>query len=139
MSAIKVSDYMTRSLHSLGPDHSLIAAHRLMQRHNIRHLPVLDDGKLLGIVSQRDLYFLESLTDARADEMVVSEAMAMDVTVVSPDAPVSEVARTMVTNRLGSVVIIDDDGKVAGIFTTIDALRALMEITEVGDEILNSL
>lgn len=133
MNARKVSDYMTRSLHSLGPDHSLIAAHRLMQRHNVRHLPVLDEkGRLLGIVSQRDLYFVESLTDAKADELIVAEAMSMDVTTTSPDAPVSEVARTMAQSRLGSVVVVDDkDGEnVVGIFTTIDALRALMEVTE---------
>lgn len=129
MRDLKVSDYMTRFPHSVGPDHSLLAAHRLMQRHSIRHLPVLENGKLLGIVSQRDLYFVESLTSDKADQLTVAEAMGNDVTVCTPDDTVADVARTMARDRLGSVVVIDGE-KVVGIFTTIDALEVLTDLTE---------
>ncbi len=134
---MKVSEYMTRFPHTLGPEHSLIAAHRLMQRHGVRHLPVLQEGKLLGIVSQRDLYFLESLTDSRVGEMQVSEAMASDVSVVPPDATIFEVAHRMTSERIGSVVVVDHE-KVVGIFTTIDALRALMELAEGSQPVVHA-
>lgn len=137
MSSMTVAEYMSPHPHSVGPDHSMAAAHRLMQRHQIRHLPILDEGKLVGMVSQRDLYFLESLPDVLPEQVKVSEAMRDNVMAVAPTTPVSSVAKTMVEGRLGSVIVMDAD-KVTGIFTTIDALRALMEITEVSDEILSS-
>lgn len=129
MRDLKVCDYMTRFPHSVGPTHSLRAAHRLMQRHTIRHLPVLENGKLLGIISQRDLYFVESLTDEKAHELTVAEAMGNDVTVCSPNDTVADVARTMARERLGSVVVIEGE-KVVGIFTTIDALQVLTDLAE---------
>ena len=53
----------------------MAAAHRLMRRHKIRHLPILQEGKLVGVLSQRDLYFLETLKDVNPEEVNVSEAM----------------------------------------------------------------
>jgi acetoin utilization protein AcuB len=97
-----------------------------MRRHKIRHLPILKDGELKGVVSQRDLYFLESLDDADPDEVTVDEAMTEDVIAVAPDTPVADVARQMAKQRVGSVIIMDA-GKVAGIFTTMDALQVLAE------------
>jgi acetoin utilization protein AcuB len=133
-----VASYMTPFPHHIGPDHSMAAAQRLMRRHQIRHLPVLDDeSKLVGVVSQRDLYFLESLTDVAPESILVSEAMQEEVLSLAPDIPMSSAARTMAEARAGSVVVMKE-GKVVGIFTTIDALRALTELTEIGDEILAS-
>jgi acetoin utilization protein AcuB len=132
-----VADYMSHYPHFVGPEHSMAAAHRLMRRHKIRHLPILQEGKLVGVVSQRDLYFLETLRDVIPEEVKVAEAMRGEVLAVKPTTPVAEVARKMVEERIGSVIVMEDT-RVTGIFTTIDALRALMEITEVSDEILAS-
>ena len=104
----------------------MVAARRLMRRHKIRHLPILENGELKGIVSQRDLYFVESLDDVDPQGISVAEAMTENVLAVAPDTPVSEVARQMAENRIGSVIVIDG-GKVAGIFTTMDALQVLIE------------
>jgi acetoin utilization protein AcuB len=124
MPGTTVADHMSHSLHSLEPGHSMVAARRLMRRHNIRHLPILEDGTLKGIVSQRDLYFVESLDDANPEEITVAEAMTEDVLAVAPETPVAEVARRMAELRVGSVIVIDG-GRVAGIFTTMDALQVL--------------
>jgi len=116
----------------------MAAAQRLMRRHTIRHLPVLNAaGNLLGVVSQRDLYFIESLTDVSPESIPVSEAMQDDVLAVAPHDLLSSVARTMAETRIGCVVVMKD-AEVVGIFTTIDALRALTEVTELEDEILAS-
>ena len=138
MTCMPVADYMTQYPHFVGPEHSMAAAHRLMRRHKIRHLPIVKDGHLVGVVSQRDLYFLETLKDVNPEEVCVSEAMQKDVLAVKPSTPVAQVARTMVEETIGSVIIMDDN-RVTGIFTTIDALRVLMELTEVGEEVLASV
>lgn len=132
-----VADYMSHYPHFVGPEHSMAAAHRLMRRHDIRHLPILQQGKLVGVVSQRDLYFLETLKDVIPEEVCVSEAMREEVLTVEPTTSVAQVARKMVEAKIGSAIVMEDS-RVIGIFTTIDALRALMEITEVSDEILAS-
>ena len=119
-----IAAHMTPSPHSLEPGHSMEAAQRLMRRHRIRHLPVVEDGVLRGVVSQRDLYFLESLDSAKPGDITVAEAMTEDVLSVAPDAPVARVARMMAEQRAGSAIVLDE-GKVVGIFTTMDALRIL--------------
>jgi acetoin utilization protein AcuB len=86
-----------------------------MQRHKIRHLPIFEDGKLLGVVSQRVLYFIESLTNVKSENIKVREAMDEEVLTVDPTATISEAAKLLVLN----------DGEVVGIFTTIDALGVL--------------
>jgi acetoin utilization protein AcuB len=131
-----ISQYMTPSVHAVEPNHSMAAAHRLMRRHQIRHLPIIDEGKLVGVVTQRDLYFIESLGDAPDETIPVSEAMQEDVEVATPASPIAEVAKTMIDKRIGCVVVMEDE-KVCGIFTTIDALQALMELTDLSDQILD--
>ncbi len=137
MSRITVQSYMSSFPHAVGPEHSMSAAHRLMRRHDIRHLPVLDEGKLVGVVSQRDLYFLESLDDVSPESVNVAEAMHDDAIAVAPTASLAEATKTMIETKAGSLIVMEGE-KVTGIFTTIDALRALAELTDLSDEILAS-
>src|SRR5690606_1318822 len=81
---IRIERYMTQSPHTIGRDQTLAAAHRVMREHGIRHLPVLEGGKLVGIVSQRDLHLLETLDDVDPEQVEVSEAMTQDVYAVGP-------------------------------------------------------
>jgi len=122
-----IKDFMTKSPHTIGQQQSLATAHRVMHQYGIRHLPVLHAGRLIGLVSQRDLQFLETLRDIDPEEVQVSEAMSQEAFSVSPQTPLSEVAATMTAHKYGSAVIIDKD-HVVGVFTTIDALRALAEL-----------
>ena len=103
-------------------------AHALMRSHKIRHLPVLDGGKLVGVVSERDLHLIETLPGGNPDEVKVEEAMVTDVYVAGPDDPVDTVVDEMATHKYGSVVIIDGRGAIEGIFTTIDALEVLASV-----------
>jgi acetoin utilization protein AcuB len=115
---------MTRSVHTIGTQSPLSEAHRLMNEHAIRHLPVLEGGRLVGVVSMRDLHLVETLKDVDPREVTVEEAMSQDAYTVAPGTPLAEVARTMAQHKYGSAVIVRD-GHVEGIFTTVDALRAL--------------
>jgi acetoin utilization protein AcuB len=121
-----VAQFMTSSVHTIGSDQPLSHAHEMMNRYRIRHLPVLDQGELMGIVSQRDLYFVESLGDTPPAEIRVEEAMTQDVFEAAPDTPLAEVASTMIKRKLGSAVV-TRGGKVVGVFSIIDGLKALVK------------
>jgi acetoin utilization protein AcuB len=119
-----IAEVMTRSPHTIGRDQRLARAHDMMREHDLRHLPVLDGGKLVGVLSERDLYFVEAIagTDQKLDP--VAEAMATDLYVVAPGDAVAEVARTMGQHKYGCAVVVDR-GHVVGIFTATDALALL--------------
>jgi acetoin utilization protein AcuB len=119
-----IETFMTRSVHTIGTKTLLADAHRMMNDNNIRHLPVLEGGRLVGMLSQRDLHLIETLKDVDPKEVRVEEAMSQDCYTVAPEAPLAEVAREMAQHKYGSAVILRG-AEVLGIFTTTDALRAL--------------
>lgn len=127
-----IRSYMTPSAHTIGIGRSLADAHRVMREHQIRHLPVLDGGKLVGIVTERDLHLIETLKGVDQNTVAVEEAMSQDVYAVEPETPLAQVVGAMAEHRYGSAVIAHRD-HVLGIFTTIDALRVLAKLA--GDDI----
>ena len=122
-----IRKYMTADPYTIGQEQTLAVAHKVMREHRVRHLPVLQGGKLVGVLSQRDLHLIETLRDVDQATTTVEEAMTMDVYVTSPSTPLEEVARTMSEHKYGSAVVVDR-GKIVGVFTTIDALSALAQL-----------
>lgn len=122
-----IREYMTPTPHTLGVEQTLERAHAMLKEHGVRHLPVLRGGRLAGILSQRDLALIETLRDVDPARVSVEEAMTQDVCIVTPDAPLHEVAAQMAERRHGCVVVLNAD-KVVGIFTTVDACMALSEV-----------
>jgi acetoin utilization protein AcuB len=122
-----VQKYMTAMPLTVRPDLSLAAADKLMHEHSIRHLPVLSGGRLVGLVSQRDVRLIESLKDVDPKVVSVEEAMSQDLYEITSDTPLAEVAANMASHKYGSAVVVDS-GKVVGIFTTVDAMKALAEL-----------
>jgi acetoin utilization protein AcuB len=127
MSKFTVQRFMTVSPQVVSSRHTLAQAHQTMRDKGVRHLPVVDDGKLVGIVSQRDLYLLETLKGVDIARELVEEAMSAEPIAVGPDAALDEVAEQMAERKHGSAVVVDR-GAVVGIFTTTDALRALVAL-----------
>jgi acetoin utilization protein AcuB len=120
-----IRDFMTPSPHSIGRSQSLSTALDRMRAHDVRHLPVLDGGRIVGVLSQRDVLFVETLRDVDPSTVRVEEAMSTEVYAVAPDVPLAEVAAEMAQHKYGCVAVVDH-GHVAGIFTSVDALRALV-------------
>jgi acetoin utilization protein AcuB len=116
---------------TIGTDQTLAVAHRKMRDNGIRHLPVLDGGELVGVVSIRDLHFLETLASVDPEQVFVEEAMTPDPYTVSPEAPLGDVAREMADHKYGCAIVVRE-GKVMGVFTTVDALRVLSRMLELG-------
>ena len=123
---LKVDEFTTPCAVYVHPETSLKEARRIMEKENIRHLPVLDGEKeVTGIVSERDILFMEGRNET-ADE-TVKNIMQSDPYCTSADTKISDVALCMSENKYGSAIVIDEEGNL-GIFTSIDALNALIEV-----------
>jgi acetoin utilization protein AcuB len=120
---------MTPAPHTIGRTRSLAAARQMMLEHRVRHLPVLDGGRIAGLLSERDLLLVESLPGVNPTDVRVEEAMVENVFTVAPDAPIGEIVETLIARKLGSAVVSEGE-RVVGVFTTIDALQALHELLE---------
>jgi acetoin utilization protein AcuB len=119
------SRYMTRQPWTIRHDASLKLAGQLMREHHVRHLPVLDAGKLVGIVSERDVFLFDRRGEA---DTKVEDAMSVDVYGVKSTDPIEGVVASMAERKLGCAVVLDRRGEVEGIFTTVDALRVLVDV-----------
>jgi acetoin utilization protein AcuB len=122
-----IQKYMTTCPETIGKDQPMSVAHRVMRERHIRHLPVLDGGRIVGVVSDRDLSFVETLSDVDPKKVTVEEAMSPEPYLVAPDAGLDDVVSTMASRKFGSAVVVDH-GKVVGIFTTVDACTAFAEL-----------
>ncbi len=124
-----VRDLMSRTLITLGRNDMLSIADNVMQADRIRHMPVLnDDGRLVGIVSQRDLFhsaLVRALGLGAAAEkkmldsilsILVKEVMATEVVTTTPDSLLREAARVMTERKIGCLPVVDDD-RLVGILT----------------------
>ena len=119
--------YMTRNPWTIAPSAMMAEAHRLMREHAIRHLPVVDGGRVVGIVSMRDLHLLETLPDVSPEEVEVEVAMSPEVFVASEHDDLADVVDRMADSRIGSAVVMGASGLV-GILTAVDAMHALADI-----------
>jgi acetoin utilization protein AcuB len=121
-----IGDYMTPAPYCVSPDTPLPRAHSIMREHGFRHLPVIRDEQLVGILSERDIALAGSVAGRGGDEVFVEVAMTPDPYVAGLDMPLTKVAREMVDRKIGSAVVLDGK-RVAGVFTVTDALQALVE------------
>ena len=122
-----IQKHMTTSPHSIGVDQPLSRAHTFMREHRIRHLPVLTGGKLVGMLTDRDLHLVETLKDVDPQKVTVEEAMSTVVYAITPETPLDVVVSTMAEHKYGSAVVMHNE-KVVGIFTTVDVCRTLAEL-----------
>ena len=121
-----IADYMTPTPHTVGSEQTITFAQKLMQKHGIRHLPVLHGGQLDGIVSDRDLGMIAGLNEVNPDNTTVEEAMTQEAYTVDKNTPLLDVLKEMLANKYGSAIVVEGD-KIIGIFTTYDSLQLLVD------------
>ncbi len=124
MHKLTVRGCMTARPFTIGAEQTMAEAGRLMREHHIRHLPVVSAGRLVGMVTERDLLLVETAQDTTPETLPVAEAMTANPYAVSPDTSLEWVALQMAQRKLGSAVIVER-GRVVGVLTTVDALLAL--------------
>ncbi|HMY18710.1 MAG TPA: CBS domain-containing protein [Polyangium sp.] len=123
----KIQKFMTTVPICINRTDTVASAHKVMREHDIRHLPVVDGDKLVGIVTQRDLHLIETLKDVDANNVNVEDAMTTNPYTVHPDAELDEVVAEMAEQKYGSALVVQNH-KVVGVFTTVDAMRAFSEL-----------
>lgn len=127
-----ISEIMSPLTHSIGVEQSLSEASHRMHQFEIRHLPVLRGGRLVGIVSERDVAMVESLPGVDPKAVEVGEAMTAEPYAVPPGASLPAVLREMAAQKYGAAVIVEGERPV-GIVTTIDALRLCVDLLDGGN------
>lgn len=129
---LRVRDSMTREVITLGPEASASEAWSLCREHRIRHIPVVQDGRLAGMVSDRDLRDVSPSSrdnrDAATLQWVrVGDMMTRSPITISPFDTIDHAAREMYARKIGCLPVVDD-GELVGIVTSSDMMRALMDL-----------
>lgn len=125
---ITIGEVMTRSPYTIGEDIPLEQAKQVLYQNGIRHLPVLRGGKIIGVLSDRDVKLAYAVDGARAATLPASDVTQPDPYTVRDSATLQEVAAAMADRGIGSAVVTDAAERVVGIFTTVDACRVLAKI-----------
>lgn len=131
-----VKERMSKPVIFVPPEMPILEALKLMQREQIRRTPVIRDGKMVGIVSDKDL-LNASPSDATTLSMwelnylvsriSVQDVMTREVRTVEEGTPIEEAARIMADNKIGGLPVMRD-GRVVGLITETDLFRILLEL-----------
>jgi acetoin utilization protein AcuB len=127
----QVGSVMTTFPYFVNSDDTIAEVERLMDEHQIRHVPVQQDGRVVGIISERDIYRLleRFLPQPQKEQIRARDIMIADPYVVSFEAPLNEIALEMAKRHIGSVIVLHHQ-KLAGIVSATDICRILAEIFE---------
>ena len=135
---LRVRDAMSREVVTVEPETGVGEAWGLCRERNIRHLPVVEGGKLVGIVSDRDLRDVSPPRSTQDQENTlgyvrVREIMTSDVVTAHPLDTIEHAARVIYDRHFNCLPVVAD-GELAGIITSTDLVRTLVELTGAGSE-----
>jgi len=134
-----VADWMTRQVVTVVPNDSVARAMHLMLERGVKHLPVVHDGAVVGVISDRDI---RAYTPSKATSLDIYEinyllakanvkdAMGARLTTTTPETPIEEAALTLHENAIGCLPVVEG-GVLVGIISDQDFFRALVDITGV--------
>ena len=129
----KIEKYMSPMPHTVGKDIPMNKALDIMRSQRIRHLTVQDGGKLVGVITDRDIKLAASFEGSEntdGNHLVVDDIMTPEPYTVTPQAALDQVVAEMAEHKYGCAIIVQDNGKVVGIFTAVDGLRVLSEVLQ---------
>lgn len=133
---VRVEEVMTHPALSVAPQTTVRMAQHLMYDYHIRHLPVVDDQRLIGILSSGDIRRaspssanLQNESELRSlwDALKVGEVMTHTPVTISPDKPVLEAIRLLYEHRFNSLPVVDEYGRLVGILTEVDVYLLLLQ------------
>jgi len=138
-----VSRSMTRRVATVGPEATIFEIQALMSEKRIRHVPVVEkDNKLVGIVSDRDLrsalpfrYFQEGIRPeekAKLQGLRAKDIMTRKVFTISPGYTIQDALLMIQNSKVGALPVVDDDGRLRGILSVRDLLRAFINVLGIG-------
>ena len=128
---LRVRDSMTRDVITLGPEASAAEAWAICREHNIRHLPIVQEGQLVGLVSDRDLRDVRGGGEDRESDtprwVRLGDMMTRDVVTIHPLDTIEHAAREIYDRKIGCLPVVADD-ELVGIITSADMMRTLIEM-----------
>lgn len=132
---VKVRDWMTTNVITTRRNTSISSAHQIMRENNIRRLPVVENEKLVGLVTIGDVREA-SPSDATTlsiwelnylwAQLVVDKVMTLNVYTITADAPVLDAAELMLDHKISGLPVVDTDNKLVGVLTESDIFRMLV-------------
>ena len=123
---LPVDEYTTPAPLTVEATVSITELMSIMETEKFRHIPVVDAGKAVGIISDRDLRMFTAL--GGGDHIIARDIMVSHPFIVKSGTALEDVAFSMSKNKLGSAIVVDPEDNVVGIFTSTDALNALIEV-----------
>lgn len=128
-----VGEWMTPNPETVEPQSSVRAAFFRMRSEGVRHLPVVNDGKLVGMVTDRDLRRPDLSTEPDGwhdyyrldDNYEVRHVMATSLVTARTSDPLEKAVATLVERKFGALPVVDKNDRLIGILTSFDLLRAL--------------
>lgn len=130
---LPIEEFTTPNPVTAGEDEVLDNLNHLMKENGIRHIPILKNGKVVGVISDRDLKVASGLSRSEKELVLAADIMSMNPVTVSAGSTLEEVAFEMSKSKIGCVIVNDENDQLLGIFTVTDALNALIEIAR-GDQ-----
>lgn len=128
---LRVRDCMTKDVVTLGPEASAAEAWSLCREHNIRHVPVVQEGRLAGLVSDRDLRDVRGGGEGRESDtprwVRLDDMMTRNVVTIHPLDTIEHAARELYERKIGCLPVVADD-ELVGIITSEDMMRTLIEM-----------
>ena len=124
---VPVEEFTTHDPVSVDESIGLEALLKLMSEYGVRHLPVMREGELAGIISDRDVRLFAGMPLTDRQELTAADIMTEDLLSIEATTPLDEVALMMSANKISSLIV-REDGEFLGIFTATDALNALIEV-----------
>jgi len=131
---ITVADFMTRELVTVRESDELAFAESILRLGGIRHLPVVRDRKLVGLVTHRDV-LRGSSEPAAGRALRASDVMIKTVTAVPPGSSLAEAAHLMLRHRYGCLPVCEQDGTLVGIITESDFVRFAADVVQDLDRV----
>lgn len=104
-------------------------ARAMMREHDIHHLPVMEEGALVGVLSEREVRLLEASRRGEGDDARVGDACVRDAYTVDVDTPLDEVLRALAESHVGSALVVKN-AKLVGIMTASDVCRVLADLLQ---------
>jgi len=126
---MKVGEWMERKLVTINRKMTIQEAISLMKKHSIRHLPVVEGGRLVGLVTEGDVrqVFVASLIE----ELGIDDIMIKDPITVKVDTEIDDAARVIHYNKIGGLPVVDENRRLLGIITVADIMTAFIELMGV--------
>jgi len=131
-----VKDWMTTDVITINPDDTVLDALHAMRENKLRRIPVVENKKLVGIITEKDIKTFSPSKASTLDiyemhnilaDTLVKDVMTKNVITVSPDDPIEKAALILRDKRIGGLPVVNDKGELLGIITAIDVFDVFVE------------